>query len=108
MTTAEKVTAEMDVVHTNPMSTKTIESQIGIFMGYMISLQGHITAQNFVNILVIQVYPMVQTLFPIVMGSCKMAKPMFTQLISSRTGFLNTRMISHTSHQSPDLNNMEP
>lgn len=75
----------------------------------IIILQGHIIAENYLSILVYQISPMVQTLF-VVMVSCNMTNPMFTHLTWSRTGFLNTRLISYISslrhsHQTSLLSN---
>lgn len=47
---------------------------------------------------------------PMVTVSSKTIKPLFTQITSSRTGFLSMRLIFHIfpGQQPPDLNNNEP
>ncbi|GBM40850.1 Transposable element Tc1 transposase [Araneus ventricosus] len=71
-------------------------------VGPMITLQGYIKAKEYVNILADQVHSMVQALFPNSDVSSKTTKLLFTQLTSSRTGFLTTRMNCHISPgQSP-------
>lgn len=67
-------------------------------VGPMITLKGHITAKNYVNMLANKVHPRVKTLLPNGDGvSQDGTKPLFTELTSPRTGFLSTRMICHIS-----------
>ncbi|GBM64356.1 hypothetical protein AVEN_11009-1 [Araneus ventricosus] len=80
-------------------------------VGPMITLKGHIKAKDYVNILAIKSIPWYKLCSQMVMVSSKATKPLFTQLTSSRTGFLSTRLNCHISpghhsHQTSILLNL--